>query len=192
MQRSISEARRKINDAFARSVSKRLERLDMATRLSVKKIGRHRIVDESGNDLGDVDVLAAHPASRSVVAVETKDFEIARTPAEIAHELEKLFLGSRSKSPTIDLHRRRVEWLHDHLDDVLLSFELENSDGPWQVIGAVVTSDPLITPLVSSSTMPVIPYDDLDLKTLSLTPAQVKGPSKSPVKRSTARRRKRR
>jgi hypothetical protein len=192
MQRCISEARRKIQDAFARSVSARLERVGMTTRLSVKKIGRHRIVDESGNDLGDVDVLAVHPASRSVVAVEAKDFEIARTPAEIAHELEKLFLGTRGKRPTIDLHRRRVDWLREHLDDVVPSFGVENRDGPWRVIGAVVTSDPLITPLVSSSMLPVIPYDDLDLDTLSLTPARVKYPGKTPAKRSTQRRHTRR
>jgi hypothetical protein len=192
MQRCISEARSKINDAFARSVSARLERLGMTTRVSVKKIGKHRIVDDAGNDLGDVDVLAAHPASRSIVAVEAKDFEIARTPAEIANELEKLFSGNRGKKPTIDLHGRRVDWLRQHLDDVVVSFEVESGDRSWQVIGAVVTSDPLITPLVSSSMLPVIPYDDLDLETLSLTPSRANHPGETPVKRSTQRRRKRR
>ncbi|WP_040584364.1 hypothetical protein, partial [Sedimentibacter sp. B4] len=51
-----------------------------------------------------IDVLAVHPATRSIIAVEAKDFEVARTPAEIASELEKLFAGKGEKKATIELH----------------------------------------------------------------------------------------
>lgn len=171
MQQCISDARGRINDAFARSVAANLERLGMTTRMSVKKIGKRRIVDSSGNDLGDIDVLAAHAASRSIIAIEAKDFEVARTPAEIARELEKLFSGKPGKKSTLELHNRRIDWLRQHLSEVLLYLNEDTDAAPWQVIGAVVTSEPLITPLVSSTTLPVIPLDDLGLASLNLVPS---------------------
>jgi hypothetical protein len=170
MQRCISEARGKINDAFARSVAAKLQDLGMTTRLSVKKIGKHPIADSTGHPLGDIDVLAAHPKSRSIIAVEAKDFEVARTPAEIASELEKLFAGKSGKKPTIELHSKRIDWLRQHLSDVAQHLGLDSDDAPWRLAGAVVTSDPLITPLVSASPFPVIPFDDLTLATLRLGP----------------------
>lgn len=178
IQQCISEARGKINDAFARAVSVQLQHLGMTTRVSVNKIGKHRIVDSVGNDLGDIDVLAAHPESRSILAVEARDFEIARTPAEIANELEKLFSGKKGKKSTIELHSKRIGWLREHLDEVALSIGANGGTAPWRVIGAVVTSDPLITPLVSSSALSVIPFDDLALDALGLTPSSARCSSK--------------
>jgi len=157
----------------------------MTTRVSVNKIGKQRIVDAAGNDRGDIDVLAFHPESRSMFAVEAKDFEVARTPAEMANELEKLFAGKKGKKSTIQLHSKRIDWLRQHLDEVMLSLGANIDVAPrWQVIGAVVTSEPLITPLVSSSTLPVIPYDDLTLEALN--------PTRAHVKRSSKKRRRRR
>jgi hypothetical protein len=168
IQQCISEARGKINDAFARAVSAQLQHLGMTTRVSVNKIGKQRIVDSVGNDLGDIDVLAAHHESRSILAVE----------AEIANELEKLFLGKKGKKSTIELHSKRIDWLREHLDEVALSIGANGGTAPWRVIGAVVTSDPLITPLVSSSALSVIPFDDLALDALGLTPSSVRFSSK--------------
>lgn len=170
MQRCISEARRKINDAFARSVAAKLQSLGMTTRLSVKKIGKHRIADVAGHDIGDIDVLAVHPATRSIIAVEAKDFEVARTPAEISSELEKLFAGKGEKKATIELHSARIDWLRQHLNDAIQFLGLDSDGAPWHLAGAVVTSEPLITPLVSASPFPVIPIDDLALATLRLRP----------------------
>lgn len=170
MQRCISEARRLINDAFAHSVSARLQDLGMTTRLSVKKIGKHRIVDAAGNDLGDIDVLAFHPDTKSILAVEAKDFEIARVPAEISNELEKLFTGKEGKRSTVELHSRRVDWLRNNLSDVVEAMGINVDGAPCEVVGVVVTSDPLITPLVASSPFPVIPLDDVGIETLGLAP----------------------
>lgn len=168
MRRCISEARGRINDAFAQSVATKLRGFGMTALSSVNKIGKRRIVDDGGHDLGDVDVLALHSESRSIIAVEAKDFEIARTPIEIAGELEKLFSGKRGKKPTIELHERRVDWLRHHVDDVLLHMGADGVASEWRVVGIVVTSDPLLTPLVAASRLPVIAIEDLDLKTLRL------------------------
>ena len=169
MRQFISESRGKINEDFARSVATRLQRLGMTTRVSVKKVGKQRIVDSAGKDLGDIDVLAVDTDTRSIIAVEAKDFEVARTPAEIANELEKLFSGRKEKKPTIELHGRRIDWLRQHIDEAILSLKLEGDPADWRVVGVIVTSDPLITPLVRSSPIPVIPLEDLTLDSLNLT-----------------------
>jgi len=182
MKQFISAVRGKVTESFARSVAARLEGLGMTTRLSVNKIGQQRITDSKGQDLGDVDVLAAHRPTRSIVAVEAKDFEIARTPAEIAGEFEKLFKGKRGKKSTVELHSRRLDWLREHLAEVARSFGEDPDDGPWHVVGSIVTSDPLVTPLVESSPLPVIPFVDLEIETLQLRPP--------PRNRSTTRKRK--
>lgn len=199
MRHYISEARGKINDDFARSVAVKLSGLGMETRMSVKKIGTRRISDVNGSDLGDVDILAAHAKSRSILAIEAKDFEIARTPAEMSNELKKLFLGKKGKKgkkSTVELHGNRIEWLVRNIDDVVASF-YPDDDGtlPWRVVGAVVTSDRLITPLVSSSSLPVISLGDLRLDSLGLAPsrhdshAPGKGGKRRPSRGRTRRRR---
>ncbi len=170
MKQFISAVRGMVTESFARSVAARLEGLGMTTRLSVNKIGQQRIIDSKGQDLGDVDVLAAHRPTRSIVAVEAKDFEIARTPAEIAGELEKLFAGKKYKKSTVELHGRRLEWLREHLDEVVRRLGEDPDDGTWHVVGSIVTSDPLVTPLVESSPIPVIPFADLEIETLQLQP----------------------
>ena len=168
MKQFISSVRGKVTESFARSVAVKLEQLGMMTKLSVNKIDQQRIVDSNGQDLGDVDILAAHRPTRSVVAVEAKDFEIARTPAEIAGEFEKLFKGKKGKKSTVELHTRRLDWLRENLVDVVRSLGEDPNDGQWQAVGIIVTSDPLVTPLVETSSLPVIPFVDLDADSLQL------------------------
>ncbi len=179
MQQYISDARGEINDAFARSVAARLKGIGMSTKVSVKKIGGLHMLDDDRKDIGDIDVLAIHTETRSIIAIEAKDFELARTPAEMARELEKLFTGKKGKKSTIQLHTRRINWLRDHLHQVVSEMDIRADDdtAPWHVIGAVVTSEPLVTPHVSTSTLPVIPLDDLGLNTLHLTPHHGRPPS---------------
>jgi hypothetical protein len=170
MKQFISEVRGKVTESFARSVAAKLEQLGMTSKMAVNKIDRQRIVDSAGQDLGDIDVLAAHRTTRSIVAVEAKDFEVARTPAEIAGELEKLFKGKKGKKSTVELHSRRLEWLRDHVAEVVRGLGEDPDDATWHVVGNIVTSDPLVTPLVESSPLPVIPFVDLEIETLQLQP----------------------
>ncbi|BDZ60063.1 hypothetical protein GCM10025872_37200 [Barrientosiimonas endolithica] len=160
MIKFISQVRRRINDQFAQQVARKLDRLGFTTRLSVKKFGKNRVADLDGNDIGDIDVFALHEASNTIVAVEAKDFEIARTPVEIANEVEKLFTGKSGKRSTVELHSRRIDWLDDNIGVVTADLRLPASTR-LRVLGAVVTSEPLITPLVTESPFPVVAIDDL-------------------------------
>jgi hypothetical protein len=182
----ISQARRRINDDYAAGVAARLRSLGLVAELSVSKIGGARVSDPDGLDLGDVDVLAWHPGTRTVLAVEAKDFEVARTPAEMSHEIAKLFRGKQGKKverSTSYKHARRVDWLSSNLPTVLAHLGAEAGPNESSVVGVIVTSEPLVTPLVASSTIPVIPFADLDLDALGL------GLASTPISGRTRRRR---
>ena len=56
----------------------------------VEKIGKLRLLRPTGQEIGDVDVLVNDRSRRVLLAVEAKDFEFARTPQELANEVEKL------------------------------------------------------------------------------------------------------
>lgn len=171
MKAYVSEARGRINDGYAADVAERLRSLGLSAELSVSKIGGVRIADPDGLDLGDIDVLAWHPDTRTVLAVEAKDFEIARTPAEMSHEIAKLFIGKQGKKPersTVDKHARRIDWLGANIGTVLAHVGADAGLGDSTVVGVIVTSDPLVTPLVASSSIPIIPFADLDLGVLGL------------------------
>lgn len=162
MREFISSVRSTVNDRFAEDVESRVRRLGFSARLSVKKIGGRRILDDSGNDIGDVDVLGVCMKRKLVIAVEAKDFEVARTPAELSNEVRKIYDGSGRKKGTMELHSRRIEWLKIHLAEILEDFGVSGGVRGWKVEGLVVTSSPLVTPLVRQSEVPVVPLQDLD------------------------------
>ncbi len=163
----ISQTRRRINDQFAQQVARKLDQLGFTTHLAVKKFGKKRVADPEGKDIGDIDVLAFHQASNTILAVEAKDFEIARTPAEIANEIKKLFTGKSRKRSTVELHARRIDWLRDNMVIVASGLGLPASTTAT-VLGAVVTSEPLLTPLMMESPFPVIAIDDLTTEAVGI------------------------
>lgn len=182
MKAYISRTRRQINDRYAAEVAERLRDLGLTTELSVTKIAGTRITDAEGLALGDIDVLAWHDSTRTVLVVEAKDFEIARTPAEMSHEMRRLFLGKQGKKPersTVEKHARRMAWIRANLAAVLAHVGADVNPGASSVVGVIVTSDPLVTPLVASSRIPVISFSDLDLDVLGLEPNVAKRTGRS-------------
>ena len=167
MKQFISKTRSQINDAFAREISLHLNNLGIETKIAIEKFGRLRIVGISGEKLGDIDILGVHEPSKTIVAIEAKDFEVSRTPAELANEIEKLFSGRGKKKSTVEKHERRLEWLREHLDKVVAEFGIDDSLG-WKVRGFIVTSEQLVTPMMRSSSLPVLTINDLDLSALGL------------------------
>lgn len=167
MKQLISKTRSQINNAFAREVSLRLNHLGIETKIAIEKFGGRRIVGVSGEKLGDIDILGVHEPSKTIVAIEAKDFEVSRTPSELANEVGKLFGGKSKKKSTVEKHERRLEWLREHLDKVVAEFGIDDSLG-WKVRGFIVTSEQLVTPMMRSSSLPVLTINDLDLSALGL------------------------
>jgi hypothetical protein len=85
----------------------------LRVRVRAKKFGGKRIAGERNQDLGDIDVLCLNVTTKTVWVLETKDFEVARTPAEVENEVTKMLVGEMA---TVVLHKRREAWVRTNLD----------------------------------------------------------------------------
>lgn len=140
------------NDSVAELYESRSE---MVVRRRVKRIGRLRIERRPGEDLGDIDVLVADVRRRRIIAIETKDLAIARTPAELANELSETFQVGAPKPSSVDRHLERVEWLRNHLPDVVNWLRLDPRKR-WKVEAMVVTDSELLSPFLKRPAIPVL------------------------------------
>jgi hypothetical protein len=83
---------REFNDSVAQLLN---EHRDSLVRMRVTKFGRTRIEKARGELISDIDVLVADRRRRQLLLIETKDLAVARTPAELAHELRELYRGEK-------------------------------------------------------------------------------------------------
>jgi hypothetical protein len=146
------------NDEVAASFA---QKPDLVVRARVKKVGRLRIDRPNGEDMGDIDVLVANLKRRQLLAVETKDFETARTPSELAREIQKLLAGPKSAT---GLHAERVKWLRDHRKEVIEWLRLPGAWTKWTVDGVIVVSSELMSPLLVESKFPIMTLTELRVK----------------------------
>jgi hypothetical protein len=125
----------------------------LIVRTGVKKIGSLKIRDEDG-DLGDIDVLVVDRKRKRLLLVECKDLAQARTPYEMGSEIINLFRGSRDKKPIVLLHQRRIEWVREHLNELLHWLDIKMTKG-WKVQSLIVVDRELFTPYLESSSIPI-------------------------------------
>lgn len=96
MQQAITAVRHAETAAFNEAVAARYRtRCGQSVRTNVTRINGLPVERTSGQVVGDIDVLAAERASQTIWSVETKDLGLARTPSEMGHQLEKIFIGRR-------------------------------------------------------------------------------------------------
>ncbi len=142
MKSYITEQRQAQNLEFNRSVA---DLYRAANRFvvfeNVKKLGSLRLERRPGEDIGDVDVLVIDPSTKVVVAIETKDFELARTPAELRNEVDKLFEGDSS---ALAHHQERLRFLRVNLAELLGMIGTQSDPRGWQVQGLIATSSDLV------------------------------------------------
>jgi hypothetical protein len=142
----ISRTRSEKNEAFNDEVANALGvRMDLLVLRRVKRFGKLRIARAPGQEIGDIDVLAVNSKRRSILLIETKDFEVAKTPSELSNEIRKLVDGEKSAT---NLHLERERWLRAHLREVLQSLGLPADVRRWTVGSVVVVSAELISPYV--------------------------------------------
>ncbi len=122
----------------------------------VKKIGKIRI-GAPGNDLGDLDVLAFFPKTKTILVIECKDLEIARNAIEISRELKALLIDNFHNESTITKHLRRVEWVKNNLALVLKAYGI-NGYMKWRIEPLLVVSSEMITPHFYKASIPVFSF----------------------------------
>jgi hypothetical protein len=160
MKQTISRYRSMDNEGFNDAVADvYLQDTETVVRTRVKKVASQRMARPSGDVIGDVDVLVVSPSHHLVLVIETKDFELARTPSELWNELDKMFVGEKSCDR---LHAERVAWIRSNLGKVLqwLNVDDDTSDA-WKVEGLIVISQRLVAPLLRSGTNRVVTVEEI-------------------------------
>lgn len=128
-------------------------------RRRVKKIGSLRITGDKG-DLGDIDVLVADRASRILTLVECKDLAVARTPFEMAREMDNLFRGQGERPSVVERHQTRTDWVREHMAHVLEWLKLDSNE-IWQVEPLLVVDQELMSAYLQASPIPVMSLEEL-------------------------------
>jgi hypothetical protein len=92
--------------------------------------------------------------------LKTKDLAVARTPAELANELNETFQIGGARPSALDRHMKRVQWLRDHVNEVLSWLGLD-SGRRWKVEGLLVTDTELMSAHLRRTPIPVVSFTTL-------------------------------
>ncbi len=142
MRRYITRSRQAETAAFNDEVARAFNGAESSqVWKNVKRIGNVKLARPNGDEIGDIDVLVIDVAERVVLAVETKDFEFARTPFELQSEIKKL-LGENDSAVTH--HSERLTFLGDNWSRLHRELGLAGLPRDWQIRGLIVTSVDLI------------------------------------------------
>jgi hypothetical protein len=110
---------------------------------------------------GDIDVLAVDPGDKLLTAIECKDLALARTPHELANQLEGLMRGAdNSEGRTVTRHGKRLVWIQQNLPAVLSHFGQDDPDR-WKVRGMFVVDEPLFVAHLRNIGMDVVSLESL-------------------------------
>jgi hypothetical protein len=156
--RRSAEAR-EFNDRVALLLD---EHRDSLVKTRVTKFGRTRIEKARGQLISDIDVLVADRRRRQLLLIETKDLAVARTPAELAHELRELYRGEKGGTAAVDRLLEVATWVQERRQQVLDSLGLPTKDAKrWRVRPLVVVDQELLTPYLYEVTVPTFSYRSL-------------------------------
>lgn len=126
-----------------------------AVRRGFTKAGSLDLANVNGENLGDIDILLVTP-NGVLVAVEAKDLETARTPAELAREVAALSRGPKAATQRLS---RRVDLVSSHLPEVEHALGLPHVRGR-KVVPLVVTNAPLLGSYLSGSPVAIVAADE--------------------------------
>jgi hypothetical protein len=160
LRRAMSARRtadaRNFNDLVADLLQTRPETV---VKRRVTKFGRTKIEKAPGQLITDIDVLCADRRRRQLLLIETKDLAVARTPAELAHELRELYRGEHGGSSAVERLLEATNWVLARRPHVLASLGLPTNDATrWRVRPLVVVDQELLTPYLFASSVPTLSY----------------------------------
>lgn len=173
-----------LSDAFVDRVASIVGSVGFDARLKVDKFGPVRLEVTKGHPLGDVDVLGIDGARMTLWAIECKNLVFAKTPHELASELQDL---EDADDGMVAKHQRRVDWLRGNLP--VVASELGLPAGPWRVEGLIVVHSDLVSVHLRSMGMPIVPEENLRTWLIQqpaptvAAPYSVTGPRTKPERR---------
>jgi hypothetical protein len=159
MQNLMTELRQRETDAFNERIAQLGRDQGLVVRKCVDKIGALKIarnVDGRREPIGDIDVLAADSGHRILYLLECKALNGARTPVELKNEINHTFRVGGEKRSKLEIHLERIEWIRQHLDDVLQWLGLDGAAESWTLDGRMITNIEVLAPhILGGSPIPV-------------------------------------
>ncbi len=157
-QQFLQKLREHRSSAFNRDVADSLRAWGLPVWENVKHFGRLKLAVD-GDPLGDIDVLLLEPEGQRLFLVECKSYLVARTPSELASDLEEMLDGKRQKGggrarPLMMRHERRAEFVRHHLQQVLHVLGVSTAPG-WTVHPVYVMSHPPLSLLAVRAPFPM-------------------------------------
>ena len=105
--------------------------------------------------LGDIDVLLLDKDGKHLFSIECKDVESAKTPRQIAQEIEKFF----NKKDWIKKHQIRDEWIKNNLD--ALGEKIGHDLNGYNVFSIFIVSQELPTIYLKKTPIDIIPFSQI-------------------------------
>jgi hypothetical protein len=161
MKELMTRLRQAETSAFVDSVADLCRSHDMLVDTSVRTIGGERLARPNGDDLGDIDVLAVDAKTSTVYALECKDLEVARTPAELDNEIRSTFRSGGAKRSAAEKHVERIAWLAARVSAILAHVDIDTESTGWVIEGAIVTDVNVMSPHVAACPLPVYARHEL-------------------------------
>ena len=105
--------------------------------------------------LGDIDVLLLDKDGKRLFSIECKDVESAKTPRQIAQEIEKFF----NKKDWIKKHQIRDEWIKNNLE--ALGEKIGHDLNDYNVFSIFIVSQELPTIYLKKTPIDIIPFSQI-------------------------------
>ena len=157
LYKALEVYRQRRTGEFEKTVRRRAKK----TGRDVKRVKGKRITAALGlpesEDPGEMDALVVVPKAKRLLILEAKDITRSMTPRQIAREFRKFF----GDEGFVHKLKRKVDFVRDHLPDVLRWLQYPDSGG-WDVVGAFVTRDVIPSAFTDHSLFPLVPLDELE------------------------------
>lgn len=150
------------NDAVA-SKLKKIEGLIVDSK--VKKINGIRILDDNKQDIGDIDVMIINVKKKKIIIAEVKDFSFSKSPYEMYQEYLKVFCDQNDKLCYISKHKRRVEWMKKHLQDIIIHYHLDPVK--WKIDDILIVNEDIVCNEYYHLEQKILLYSDISQSSIN-------------------------
>jgi hypothetical protein len=160
MKAALNKIRSAKGNAFELTVAGGLKAAGLTgVRSRLSRIGRHDFRNIDGANLGDIDAIGVDERNRLIYIIEAKDFEVARTPAELANEIDNLLESDKAAVKRLAL---RADWVRRHVAPTLNELHIDARTGSWTTVPLVVVDERLLSARLSTSETPIISTSELE------------------------------
>lgn len=126
----------------------------------IDKLNGKRLQRANGQDLGDIDVLAAEAGSRTLLNIDAKASVPARTPREIAKEIERFTAAGKGSEADVILERAAL--VEANIESALAQLGVSADPDGWRVRSLIVSLAPPIAGKLGDAVLPMISYEELE------------------------------